>query len=82
MGTRAGCLEMSMKDEATLDLFTEQAFGPAFGRVMTTAINADASRTCEIDANNDGGVNSSVKTHITKSILRMPATVVESTREE
>jgi ketol-acid reductoisomerase len=36
--TRAGCLEMSMKDEATLDLFTEQAFGPAFGRVMTTAI--------------------------------------------
>ncbi len=36
--TRAGCLEMSMKDEATLDLFTEQAFGPAFGRVMMTAI--------------------------------------------
>jgi ketol-acid reductoisomerase len=36
--TRAGCLEMSMNDEATLDLFTEQAFGPAFGRVMTTAI--------------------------------------------
>ena len=37
--TRAGCLEMSMLDEATLDLFTEQAFGPAFGRVMMTAIN-------------------------------------------
>lgn len=37
--TRAGCLEMSMKDEATLDLFTEQAFGPAFGRVMMTAID-------------------------------------------
>jgi ketol-acid reductoisomerase len=36
--TRAGCLEMSMHDEATLDLFTEQAFGPAFGRVMMTAI--------------------------------------------
>lgn len=36
--TRAGCLEMSMIDEATLDLFTEQAFGPAFGRVMMTAI--------------------------------------------
>jgi ketol-acid reductoisomerase len=36
--TRAGCLEMSMNDEATLDLFTEQAFGPAFGRVMMTAI--------------------------------------------
>jgi ketol-acid reductoisomerase len=37
--TRAGCLEMSMKDEATLDLFTEQAFGPAFGRVLMTAID-------------------------------------------
>ena len=37
--TRAGCLEMSMKDEAALDLFTEQAFGPAFGRVMMTAID-------------------------------------------
>jgi ketol-acid reductoisomerase len=36
--TRAGCLEMTMHDEATLDLFTEQAFGPAFGRVMMTAI--------------------------------------------
>jgi ketol-acid reductoisomerase len=36
--TRAGCLEMSLHDEATLDLFTEQAFGPAFGRVMMTAI--------------------------------------------
>jgi len=36
--TRSGCLEMSMKDEATLDLFTEQAFGPAFGRVMMTAV--------------------------------------------
>jgi ketol-acid reductoisomerase len=29
---------MSMNDEATLDLFTEQAFGPAFGHVMLTAI--------------------------------------------
>jgi ketol-acid reductoisomerase len=37
--TRAGCLEMSFTDEATLDLFTEQAFGPAFGRVMMTAID-------------------------------------------
>lgn len=37
--TRAGCLEMSLLDEATLDLFTEQAFGPAFGRVMMTAID-------------------------------------------
>jgi ketol-acid reductoisomerase len=37
--TRAGCIEMSMHDEASLDLFTEQAFGPAFGRVMMTAID-------------------------------------------
>jgi ketol-acid reductoisomerase len=37
--TRAGCLEMSFADEATLDLFSEQAFGPAFGRVMLTAID-------------------------------------------
>jgi len=29
---------MSMHDEATLDLFTEQAFGPAFGRVFMAAI--------------------------------------------
>jgi ketol-acid reductoisomerase len=29
---------MSMHDEASLDLFTEQAFGPAFGRVMLTAV--------------------------------------------
>jgi ketol-acid reductoisomerase len=36
--TRAGCIEMSMLEEATLDLFTEQAFGPAFGRVMMTAM--------------------------------------------
>jgi ketol-acid reductoisomerase len=37
--TRGGCLEMSLRDEATLDLFTEQAFGPAFGRVLMTAID-------------------------------------------
>ena len=36
--TRAGCLEMSMADEAALDLFTEQGFGPAFGAVLTNAI--------------------------------------------
>jgi ketol-acid reductoisomerase len=37
--TRAGCIEMSMHDEATLDLFTEQGFGPAFGRVMMSAVD-------------------------------------------
>ncbi len=36
--TRAGCILMSMHDEATLDLFTEQAFGPAFGRVFMAAV--------------------------------------------
>jgi ketol-acid reductoisomerase len=36
--TRAGCLELSMADEAALDLFTEQGFGPAFGAVLTSAI--------------------------------------------
>src|SRR5262249_60530263 len=36
---RAGCLEMSFVDEATLDLFTEQAFGPAFGRVLMAAVD-------------------------------------------
>lgn len=36
--TRAGCLEMSMADEAALDLFTEQGFGPAFGAVLMGAI--------------------------------------------
>jgi ketol-acid reductoisomerase len=37
--TRGGCIEMSMHDEASLDLFTEQGFGPAFGRVMMTAVD-------------------------------------------
>jgi len=37
--TRAGCILMSMHDEATLDLFTEQAFGPAFGRVFMAAVD-------------------------------------------
>ena len=37
--TRAGCILMSMHDEATLDLFTEQGFGPAFGRIFMAAID-------------------------------------------
>ncbi len=36
--TRAGCLEMTMADEAALDLFTEQGFGPAFGAVLMSAV--------------------------------------------
>lgn len=37
--TRAGCIEMSLHDEASLDLFTEQGFGPAFGRMLMTAVD-------------------------------------------
>ncbi|MGH7820787.1 MAG: NAD(P)-binding domain-containing protein, partial [Candidatus Binatia bacterium] len=36
--TRAGCLEMSFLDEATLDLFSEQGFGPAMGAAMRSAM--------------------------------------------
>jgi len=37
--TRAGCLELCLHDEACLDLFTEQGFGPAFGRMLMTAVD-------------------------------------------
>ncbi|MFX0021991.1 MAG: ketol-acid reductoisomerase [Candidatus Hermodarchaeota archaeon] len=36
---KKGAIKMSCKDEAVLDLFNEQAFGPAFGRVLLTSIN-------------------------------------------
>lgn len=36
---RSGAVEVSFKEEATLDLFNEQAFGPAFGRVLLTAMD-------------------------------------------
>jgi ketol-acid reductoisomerase len=36
--TRGGCLELSFADEAALDLFTEQGFGPAFGVALMTAV--------------------------------------------
>ncbi|MFW9820272.1 MAG: ketol-acid reductoisomerase [Candidatus Thorarchaeota archaeon] len=40
LGTlKKGAIKMSCKDEAVLDLFNEQAFGPAFGRVLLTSIN-------------------------------------------
>jgi ketol-acid reductoisomerase len=32
-------IEVTFKQEAVLDLFNEQAFGPAFGRVLLTAIS-------------------------------------------
>jgi len=36
---KKGAIMMKMKDEAILDLFNEQAFGPAFGRVLLSCIN-------------------------------------------
>jgi len=35
---KKGAIKMSFKDEAVLDLFNEQGFGPAFGRVLLSAI--------------------------------------------
>ena len=37
--TRAGVVQVTFAQEAELDLFTEQCFGPAFGHVLTTAVN-------------------------------------------
>jgi ketol-acid reductoisomerase len=37
--TRAGVVEVTFAQEAELDLFTEQCFGPAFGQVLTTAVS-------------------------------------------
>jgi ketol-acid reductoisomerase len=37
--TRVGVAEVTFAQEAELDLFTEQCFGPAFGSVLTTSIN-------------------------------------------
>jgi ketol-acid reductoisomerase len=36
--TRSGVMLLSFSEEAELDLFTEQAFGPAFGQVLMSAI--------------------------------------------
>ena len=36
--TRVGALELTFAQEAELDLFNEQGFGPAFGHVMLSAI--------------------------------------------
>lgn len=36
--TRVGAVEVTFAQEAELDLFTEQCFGPAFGSVLTTAV--------------------------------------------
>ena len=36
--TKSGVLEMSFAQEAELDLFTEQGFGPAFGQVLLAAL--------------------------------------------
>jgi len=36
--TRSGALKLTFAQEAELDLFTEQGFGPAFGQVLLTAL--------------------------------------------
>lgn len=36
--TKSGVMPLSFSEEAELDLFTEQAFGPAFGQVLMSAI--------------------------------------------
>ncbi len=36
--TKSGAMMLSFAEEAELDLFTEQAFGPAFGQVLMAAI--------------------------------------------
>jgi ketol-acid reductoisomerase len=38
-GLRKPAIEVTFKQEALLDLFNEQAFGPAFGRVLLSAIS-------------------------------------------
>ncbi len=37
--TRMGAVEVTFAQEAELDLFTEQCFGPAFGQVLMTAVD-------------------------------------------
>ena len=39
LGALKAAVMMSFKDEAVLDLFNEQAFGPAFGRVLLDSID-------------------------------------------
>ena len=36
--TKGGAMELTFAEEAELDLFTEQGFGPAFGQVLLSAI--------------------------------------------
>jgi ketol-acid reductoisomerase len=36
--TRMGVVQVTFRQEAELDLFTEQCFGPAFGHVLTSAV--------------------------------------------
>jgi len=37
--TRLGAVQVTFKQEAELDLFTEQCFGPAFGQVLVSAVD-------------------------------------------
>ncbi len=46
--------------------------GRARVRTITTLIDTDASRTCSIDANNDGSIDDAVKTHSDRSTVTLP----------
>jgi len=48
----------------------------ARARVFATAIGADATGTCDIDANNDSVIDLAVKTHAIRALLRVPATAL------
>jgi ketol-acid reductoisomerase len=51
LGTlKAGALLMSMRMEAELDLFSEQAFSPAFGRVLMAAIETEIKAGYPVEA--------------------------------
>jgi len=51
LGTlKAGALLMSMRMEAERDLFTEQAFSPAFGRVLMAAIETEIKAGYPVEA--------------------------------
>ena len=45
-----GAIEVSFKEEAILDLFTEQGFGPAFGRVLLETMNTLIEADYPVDA--------------------------------
>ncbi|MGH9392135.1 MAG: NAD(P)-binding domain-containing protein, partial [Vicinamibacteria bacterium] len=47
---RCGALELTFAQEAAIDLFTEQAFGPAFGNALLAAIEVEQEAGLPIEA--------------------------------